>query len=47
MKRGVKRKPAKPREAKPKLLKGTEAFRLQQPIQTALYAKLYRLGYGA
>ena len=32
---------------KTKIIKAAESFRLEQPIQTAMYAKLVRLGYEA
>ena len=48
MKRGPKKKGTRiPRTTRGKLLKHTEPTRLEQPIQTALYAKLWRLGYEA
>ena len=48
MKRGPKKKGTRiPRTTRGKLLKPTEPTRLEQPIQTALYAKLWRLGYEA
>lgn len=45
MKRMIKRKPAKSERPEKTRSKPAVAFRLEQPIQTALYAKLWRLGY--
>ena len=46
MKRGPKKKSTRiPRTTRKKLLEPIEPTRLEQPIQTALYAKLWRLGY--
>ena len=50
VKRLTKKRLARPeRTVKPKVERLDEeaGFRLEQPIQTALYAKLYRLGYYA
>lgn len=48
MKSTGKRKSAKAGRAnKNKMEKAVEVFRLERPIQTALYAKLVRLGYEA
>lgn len=47
MKNSGRRKGKSVRANKTKLGKAVETFRLDQPIQTALYAKLFRLGYDA